>query len=413
MGRVNFYSGYLGLCRKNISYRGADMKYRFADLFCGCGGMSLGLINAGFKDVVAVDFWETAKVNYLSYPLLSKTCFCQTDMFNKNERDELLLLLKKKKIDILAGGPPCQGFSTLGKRKELDNRNTLVEAYLEMVLKVRPKMFIMENVPAIQSMKHISGKKYPEYARELLEANRFYVAKIIVEGFQVGLGQRRKRMFLVGINKEYVRPIKNFEEILDITLKDMQPSDKYLSLREIIGDLPSLQSGEGEEEIIVNDKKIYNHNVFKYEEQTLKRIKAVPKNGGLQDIPDDLLSNHLIKMKKGLYGSGGFVKNLYGRLDWNSASGTIVAGIKKITCGRFFHPTDDRLLTVREAARLQSFPDDYKFYGSMIDQYTVVGNAVPPKFSQYVGSVLVKIFEKYEKDDIDENKIYCLETSNC
>ena len=161
--------------------------------------------------------------------------------------------------------------------------------------------------------------------------------------------------------------------------------------------MPHLESGEGSEELLTAYGTIYNHYAFEYEAKTLSRIKAVPKNGGLQDIPDKLLSNHLIKMKHGGYGSGGFVKNLYGRLDWEKPSGTVVAGIKKITCGRFFHPTDSRLLTVREAARLQSFPDDYRFLGSLVDQYTVVGNAVPPKFSEFIGKVLINIYERYKR----------------
>ncbi len=373
--------------------------YSFADLFCGCGGMSLGLVNAGFKDVIASDFWDVAMKNYLSYHTLSSTKFFQTNMFNEEERVELTNAIKNANIDLLAGGPPCQGFSTLGKREEKDTRNTLVEAYLQVAIAVKPKMLIMENVPAIQSMKHSSGKKYPEYAKHLLADNGYYAETVFITGEQVGLAQTRKRLFLIAINKNYVGDITDFSNILRETLTRLQPADGCSTLRKVIGDLPSLQSGEGSDEMFVNGTAIYNHYVFVYEKNTLARIEAVPKRGGLQDIPDELLSNHLKKMKSGGYGSGGFVKNLYGRLDWDAPSGTIVAGIKKITCGRFFHPVDNRLLTVREAARLQSFPDDYKFLGGLIDQYTVVGNAVPPKFSEYIGKVLIDIYERYRKDD--------------
>lgn len=374
------------------------MSYKFADLFCGCGGMSLGLIDAGFVDTIAADFWDVAMRNYLSYHKLSKTAFHQTNMFNEDERLALIDAIKAAGIDLLAGGPPCQGFSTLGKREEKDTRNTLVEAYLQVALAIKPKMLIMENVPAIQSMKHSSGKRYPEYAKQLLQENGYYAETVFVTGDQVGLAQTRKRLFLIALNKDYLKEIADFSKELASTLKQLQPARGCTTLRSVIGDLPSLQSGEGSDEMTVSGKTIYNHYVFEYEKNTLKRIQAVPEKGGLQDIPDTLLSNHLKKMKSGGYGSGGFVKNLYGRLDWNAPSGTIVAGIKKITCGRFFHPTDHRLLTVREAARLQSFPDDYKFLGGLIDQYTVVGNAVPPKFSEYIGKVLIDIFERYRKD---------------
>ena len=119
------------------------MSYKFADLFCGCGGMSLGLIDAGFKDVIAADFWDVAKKNYLSYHKLADANFYQTNMFNEEERMDLKERIKEANIDLLAGGPPCQGFSTLGKREEKDTRNTLVEAYLEMAISIKPKMLIM------------------------------------------------------------------------------------------------------------------------------------------------------------------------------------------------------------------------------------------------------------------------------
>lgn len=369
------------------------MEYSFADLFCGGGGMSLGLIEAGLRHKVAVDFWEVAKNNYTSYHRLKEGEFYQMNLFDETERNKLIDVLKNKSIDILAGGPPCQGFSTLGKRSNKDSRNTLVDAYLSIAVQVAPKMIIMENVPAIQSMKHSSGMKYPEYAKEYLCKHGYYSETIFVEGKQVGLAQTRKRLFLVAIKQDKAKSINDFSSLLVTKIDKYTEGIYQKTLRDVIFDLPRFENGEGEEEIFVEGKKIYNHNVFKYREDNLVRIKHVPTAGGLQNIPDEYLSNHLIKMKSGGYGSGGFVKNLYGRLEWDKPSGTIVAGIKKITCGRFFHPECNRLLTVREAARIQSFPDDYRFKGSFIDQYTIVGNAVPPKFSELIGKVLVEIYE--------------------
>lgn len=373
------------------------MMYRFADIFSGGGGMSLGLLDAGLVDVIAGDFWDIAKKNYTSYHKLNESKFHQIDMYQKKDIELITKELLQSNIDLLVGGPPCQGFSTLGKREGEDTRNQLVEAYLRLAMIVKPKMIIMENVPAIQSMKHSSGVKYPEYAKKFLSEHGYYAETIFVDGSQVGLAQTRKRLFLIGINKEYVVNLENFSDLLNDTVKKLAPADSYSTLRDVIYDLPRIEDGEGEDESLYSGKLIYNHNVFKYQTETLARIKVVPYGGGLQDIPDDLLSNHLIKMKSGGYGSGGFVKNLYGRLDWDKPSGTIVAGIKKITGGRFFHPENDRLLTVREAARLQSFPDDYKFLGSMTEQYTIVGNAVPPKFSKFIGKVLIEIFDKYKR----------------
>lgn len=371
--------------------------YRFADIFSGGGGMSLGLLNAGFVEVIAADFWDIAKINYTSYHRFNETQFHQIDMYQNVDKEFITKELLDKKIDLLVGGPPCQGFSTLGKREGEDTRNQLVESYLRMAMIVKPKMIIMENVPAIQSMKHSSGVKYPEYAKKLLSDHGYYAETIFIEGSQVGLAQTRKRLFLVAIKKDQVIQLENYADILNCTVKKLAPSNSYSTLRDTIYDLPRIEDGEGQDEFEHNGKLIFNHNVFKYQAETLARIKAVPYGGGLQDIPDELLSNHLIKMKSGGYGSGGFVKNLYGRLEWDKPAGTIVAGIKKITGGRFFHPENDRLLTVREAARLQSFPDDYKILGSLTEQYTIVGNAVPPKFSEFIGKVLIEIFEKYKR----------------
>ncbi|NLK11768.1 MAG: DNA cytosine methyltransferase [Staphylococcus equorum] len=373
------------------------MKYKFADIFSGGGGMSLGLINAGFVDTLAADFWDVAKLNYTSYYKFNNAQFLQLDLYQEDDKKRLVEELLSMKIDLLAGGPPCQGFSTLGKRGEKDTRNQLVETYLRLATTIKPKMIIMENVPAIQSMKHKSGIKYPDYAKEFLGENGYYAETIFLDGSQVGLAQTRKRLFLIGINKDYVKCMDNFAEILNASISKLAPSNNYATIREVIYDLPRLEDNEGEDVMIVDGKTIYNHKVFKYQKATLARIKAVPYGGGLQDIPDSLLSNHLVKMKSGGYGSGGFVKNLYGRLEWDKPSGTIVAGIKKITSGRFFHPENDRLLTVREAARLQSFPDDYRVYGSMVDQYTIIGNAVPPKFSELIGKVLISIYEDYKR----------------
>ena len=367
--------------------------YKFADLFCGGGGMSLGLIAAGFSDKVAIDFWDAAKENYTTYYKLSKSKFIQLDLSKTENKLQVIDELKRAEIDLLAGGPPCQGFSTLGKREEKDKRNKLVDTYLEIALALQPKMLIMENVPAIQSMRHESGMRYPDYAKSLLESNGYYATTIFLEGEKLGLAQSRKRLFLVALRKDGVKEIADFSASVTELLEDCQKDYTKKVLKNVIYDLPRYESGEGCDVALVDGLPLYNHAVFKYRYDNLERIKCVPYNGGLQDIPDKLLSNHLIKMKKGGYGSGGFVKNLYGRLDWDKPSGTIVAGIKKITCGRYFHPECNRLLTVREAARLQSFPDDYLVKGSMIDQYTIIGNAVPPRFSEVMGKIISVLYE--------------------
>lgn len=363
---------------------------KFADVFCGAGGLSIGLVESGMRDIISCDFWDVAKENYTSYSKLSESRFYQINMHDKKQRKELIDAINSNQIDVLAGGPPCQGFSTLGKRENKDKRNELVDAYLDVVKKTKTKVIIMENVPAMQSMVHESGEKYPEYVVNFLNKQGYYATRIFIEGKMVNLSQTRKRLFIIAFKKSHFKKIDDYERELSKIIDKNIIRSEYKTVKESIGDLPRLKSNEGKEIIEINEKKIYNHRAFKYNKKIIDRISKVPKNGGLQDIPNEFLSNHLIKMKQGKYGSGGFVKNLYGRLDWNKPSGTIVAGIKKVTAGRFFHPVDNRLLTVREAARLQSFPDDYLFKGSMNDQYTLVGNAVPPKFGELIGKTIIE-----------------------
>ena len=135
---------------------------------------------------------------------------------------------------------------------------------------------------------------------------------------------------------------------------------------------------------------IFNHRALAHSDQLLRRFAHVPPGGGLLDVPRRLLTPHLRKMIDGHYGNGGHIKNIYGRLEWGKPAGTVVAGIDKITCGRFLHPDADRLLTPRECARLQSFPDSFRFHGSMVKCYYLIGNAVPPKFSEVFASAIHK-----------------------
>ena len=121
-----------------------------------------------------------------------------------------------------------------------------------------------------------------------------------------------------------------------------------------------------------------------------ERFSYVPKGGGLLDVPSHLLTPHLQKMVSGHYGSGGHVKNIYGRLSWDKPCGTIVAGMDKITCGRYLHPDANRLLTPRECARIQSFPDEFKLIGGQVARYYAIGNAVPPQLAQVLGMAIVK-----------------------
>lgn len=160
---------------------------------------------------------------------------------------------------------------------------------------------------------------------------------------------------------------------------------KVRTLWDAIGDLPN--------HCLYKNGSTYfeNHIPLNHSKNLIRRFSFIPPGGGLLDVPIRLLPKHLKRMRSQKYGSGGHVKNIYGRLQWDRPCGTIVAGIDKITCGRFVHPKYNRLLTPRECARLQSFPDDFVFKGSHVTQYYLIGNAVPPKFSEKISEVLIKI----------------------
>lgn len=368
----------------------------FADLFCGAGGISIGLKKAGFSPKYAVDIWQASKKNYTEYSELKEAEFNQLDLLKPEDRENLIHILGNNKLTLLSGGPPCQGFSTMGKRKAGDKRNGLVDSFLDIISKTNPKIVIMENVTGLNSMIHECGLKYPQFISKFLDELKpgYFTCKVQLNGLDYGLAQTRKRVFFVCIRKDIWTNGLNFEDEF-LKILESYKEEKLKVIKDVIYDLPRLESEEGDEELEVNGKVIYNHNVFKYSDILLKRFSFVKPGGGLRDIPDEYLPDHLLKVRKGAYGNGGLQKNVYGRLEWDKPSGTIVAGIKKITCGRFVHPENDRLLTVRECARIQGFPDDYKLTGSMTEQYTLVGNAVPPKFSEILGKAIRQILEKY------------------
>jgi DNA (cytosine-5)-methyltransferase 1 len=183
-------------------------------------------------------------------------------------------------------------------------------------------------------------------------------------------------------------------------------STKKAVLRDVIGNLPKVAVREGADVLELEDGSlIYNHKSMKHSKQLEIRFSHVPKDGGLLDVPVELLTNHLRKIVNGEYGSGGFAKNIYGRMNWNKPSGTIVAGMDKITVGRFVHPDENRLLTPRECARIQSFPDDFIFTGGMVSQYYQIGNAVPPKISRIFANIFSEIL--VEQPDVNLKKEVC------
>lgn len=334
--------------------------YIAIDLFSGCGGLSEGLERAGFNVVAAFEIDADAVATY-------KLNHSKTILFEKDIRivdiENVRQLLNGNQLHLLAGCPPCQGFSSVRrknrKRSVKDDRNNLVLEYLRFVKALLPKTIMMENVPGLINYTH-----FKKVVAELKKIG--YTINIEIVNIQnYGVPQRRKRLVMIGSR------LGNLEVA--------QPTNEKVSVRDTIGDLESFET------TLDPIHKITAHHTPK----VMERIKATPKNGGSRkDVPQFELECHK-KENVGFF-------DIYGRMAWDTYSPTITGGCLNPSKGRFLHPEEDRTITAREAALLQTFPKDYKFPEGITKTSVslLIGNALPPKFS-YVQAK--NIFEHLQK----------------
>lgn len=367
------------------------MKLRTADLFSGCGGFSTGLNAAkGFSIEYAADFWKPASEIYkLNH---ENVRFEVVDLAERSNIEEVIDTLAGK-FDVLVGGPPCQGFSTLGKRRDDDARSTLVDVFAEIAVRSQPPIILMENVRGIASKRHPLGGTFLEsYCQKLSFPEDkglfgYSVSHRELVATEFGMAQTRKRMFTIALRNDLPDSEGLLNEIWSIV--ERSKTKKHATLRQVLAGLESEPPIFGKLSG-ADSKKANAHLAMNHSAKLKARFSYVPPGGGLLDVPSHLLTPHLHKMVSGHYGSGGHVKNIYGRLTWDQPCGTIVAGIDKITCGRYVHPDSDRLLTPRECARIQSFSDDFELVGGQVSRYYAVGNAVPPRLAQILGNAIAK-----------------------
>ncbi len=323
-------------------------KYFAIDLFSGCGGLSEGLRNAGFDVSAAFDNDADSVATYrLNHP---DTKVFEGDIRNVNTAD-IKKILNGSPLHLLAGCPPCQGFSSMRrlnkKRSKRDNRNNLVLEYLRFVKALKPLTIMMENVPGL-----VNYNLFKYVVRELQKLG--YNPKFKpVSIQQYGIPQRRKRLVVVG------------SLLGDI---DIAPATgEKVTVRDMIGHIESVSKTADPVHKIVAS----------HTPKIMKRIKATPKNGGSRT---DLPKRFELKCHKG---DGVGFNDVYGRLRWDDYSSTITGGCLNPSKGRFLHPQEDRAITAREAALLQTFPKTYKFPTdiSKTSISLLIGNALPPKFS--------------------------------
>lgn len=345
-----------------------ERKCTLIDLFCGAGGMSYGFELAGFQPVLAIDNWKDALDTYCyNNPDVPTVC---ADL-SVVSPESISIEYGIRDVDLIIGGPPCQGFSVAGKRLVDDKRNELYKSFVEFVRFFSPKMFVMENVPNILSIG--AGTVKNEIIRdfELLGYNVVYK---VLTASDFGVPQNRKRAIFVGCkNAQYNFPVALVTD--KVTASDA------------ISDLPENSVVDGMDYTIAastdyqkwarsKSKGVHNHETTAHNEKTRQIISMVPDGGNYKNLPLELRETRKVHIA-------------WTRLNSEKPSITIDTGHR-----HHFHYLFNRIPTVRECARIQSFPDHYIFFKSKTSQYKQVGNAVPPLMAKAIAEEVIKVIKK-------------------
>ena len=333
-------------------------KLTFIDLFSGAGGLLRGFMNQGFSPIFSLESWEPAlethKLNYPNVPVWGR------DIRTVNN-DELQPY--KEKIDVVVGGPPCQGFSTIGKRLVKDPRNELVFEFVRFVDQIRPKIFLMENVRGLLSSDN--GKTKAAVEAEFENIGYTVISQVLCAA-DYGVPQKRFRLFFMGVRSD-IHTQPSFPE------KTHMPED-YATVGDAIMDL------------VGKENEVSNHVPMKHNKTVAARIACIKEGEG---IPKEGLPEEVAKGSRSDFKEHS-IKNfshVFRRLDRTKPSTTMVPGHNAFP----LHPTENRSLTVREAARIQTFPDDVVFCGSRQNQCIQVGNAVPVKLAEAIAKQIKQI----------------------
>jgi DNA (cytosine-5)-methyltransferase 1 len=385
----------------------------FIDLFSGCGGFSLGLRWAGFQEKAAIDFNpEAMSVFRCNFPEMTKVAL-EEDL-QKYQPSDLEQLIGTKEIDVIVGGPPCQGFSTVrqrdgsnsGDRIIDDDRRELYQHFLKFVKYFNPKMFVMENVLGIRSA--TGGRFFNRVQSEARELG-YRVHGEIIRAWEYGVPQKRERQLIIGTQLDL--PLFSVSLYMPPTHGEKSSnSEPIVTLWEAIGDLPKIKAGMGSEVADYDLEKREKHlrkfsqrytidvlEIEKSEKLTAHRARPHSKRD-LRDF-DRLLegetSAHAIARGVQMefpYNKDTF-KDRYTKQHRKHLCSTIVAHLSKDGL-MFIHPTQNRSLTPREAARIQSFPDWFQFPVARTHQFRLIGNAVPPLVGKAVGLGIIKWFDE-------------------
>jgi DNA (cytosine-5)-methyltransferase 1 len=373
------------------------------DLFCGAGGLSDGLSQAGFSPAVGIDFDSHAIATYQSnHPGTIVLC---RDIAGVKGR-ELQEIVGRREVDLIAGGPSCQGFSTVGKRIEDDPRNVLFKHFARIVREVRPKFFLMENVKGLLTYRKGYFKRVIE---ESFQSAGYRVISRVVCAADYGVPQLRHRIVFLGTRLDHDLSFPaptHFDSGLWATKRG------YVTVGEALGDLPLLKGRLNEEYWEYscppeNDYQRYArngesskyvtlHQANRMSEGARQVVKLVQEGQGLRSIPVDLLPDRFKRMRT--ISDGSLRKDcttLYHRLSRKAPAYTITCYFRNVASGPFVHPLENRSLSYREAARLMSFRDTYAFKGALLARQ--IGNAVPPLLARALGQHVLNMLRASTK----------------
>lgn len=387
--------------------------FKYISLFCGCGGFDLGMEKAGFECVGAFD------INKIAVAVYNKNVANVAQIYDLSKEFNY----KFKNLDVILSGAPCQGFSTAGKRELYDPRNRLFLRAVEIVCQQKPKVFIAENVSGILSGKH--KIEYMDAAIAQLETNGYKTFLSVLDCRKLGMAQMRKRAILIawrtGKELQIFQPEKSAKTIKDVignisvTAPNHDPiSCKALGMQSLIA--KRIKPGQKLSNVRAGDRAVHTWDIpevygktTKGEREILEAILRIRRKERIRSWGDaDPVSLESLKNYLG-FDPGTLIKKLrdkgfirdkgekidltntfngkYRRLSWEEQSLTVDTRFGTPTL--FLHPSEDRAYTVREAARLQGFPDEFIFEGPLKAQYEMVGNAVPPPLGVYISSLIV------------------------
>jgi DNA (cytosine-5)-methyltransferase 1 len=355
------------------------------DLFCGAGGLSEGFRQAGYRVLAGNDIDHVAGRTF-SATHLDAVFF--SEPIQQLSAQKLLAEagLSKGELDCLIGGPPCQGFSVYNHKRGMhDARSHLFREYLRLVAGLAPKWIVMENVTGILSAG--GGAAVSEIKNGLKDLG-YRVEMQVMKTEEFGIPQERRRVVFIGTRTSAI-------------ISFPQPTHGagklgFVTIRDAIGDLPVLKNGgkqssapysktattNYQKQMRARSALVHDHNAPRLSQINLDRMKHIPPGGSWRDIPHNLLPEGMKRARRSDH------TKRYGRMMWNGLACTILTKCD-VHWGAYIHPAQDRAISVREAARLQSFPDWFQFEGSMTDQYVQIGNAVPPLLGKCIAEAIL------------------------